>query len=314
MIKLFTHTDLDGVSCGIVLKALEHVYECDKSCDIEYCDYDDVNEKIQSFINDKSYEKYDNIYITDISINKETAELIDETVSEKIILLDHHTTALWLNQYKWANVTEKIINEPTCGSHLLFLHLCNQRRILNTSIVNTLLNFVNDVREYDTWLWHTKYKHDRLIPKLWNDLFLILGRESFIEKALNKIKNNALVLTDSDYKLLHIEHRRIQRYIDEKSKELIVKKIMDYNVGIVFAEQYVSELGNTLSENNPDLDFIMIINPSKSVSYRTSRNDIHLGNDVASLFGGGGHAQSAGSPIGDDTKIKILELILEQGV
>ena len=38
-IKLFTHTDLDGVGCAILAKlAFENV-------DIEYCNYDDINQK-----------------------------------------------------------------------------------------------------------------------------------------------------------------------------------------------------------------------------------------------------------------------------
>lgn len=42
MIKLFTHTDLDGVGCAVVGK---YAYD-DQGISIEYCDYHNVNEKI----------------------------------------------------------------------------------------------------------------------------------------------------------------------------------------------------------------------------------------------------------------------------
>jgi len=72
---------------------------------------------------------------------------------------------------------------------------------------------------------------------------------------------------------------------------------LGHSAGVIFAEQYHSELGNVLAERRPDLDFIIIINPSRTISYRGVRDDIHIGNDIAYVFRGGGHPQSAGSPI-----------------
>ena len=41
MIKLFTHTDLDGIGCAILaMLAYEDV-------EIKYCNYDDINEKVE---------------------------------------------------------------------------------------------------------------------------------------------------------------------------------------------------------------------------------------------------------------------------
>jgi len=50
-VKLFTHTDLDGIGCAIVAKlAFPDV-------NIEYCDYDNVNEKIKQYIETEEYKK-----------------------------------------------------------------------------------------------------------------------------------------------------------------------------------------------------------------------------------------------------------------
>ena len=40
MIKLFTHTDLDGVGCAILAKLA-----FGEEVDISYCNYDDINER-----------------------------------------------------------------------------------------------------------------------------------------------------------------------------------------------------------------------------------------------------------------------------
>ena len=42
MIKLFTHTDLDGIGCAILAKLA-----FGEEVDIEYCDYDNINEKVK---------------------------------------------------------------------------------------------------------------------------------------------------------------------------------------------------------------------------------------------------------------------------
>lgn len=44
-----------------------------------------------------------------------------------------------------------------------------------------------------------------------------------------------------------------------------------------------------------------------TVSYRTVKEDIDLGKDVASLFGGGGHPKAAGSEFSQSIKLKVIE-------
>ncbi|WP_252241567.1 hypothetical protein [Clostridium sp. ZBS18] len=72
-IKLFSHTDLDGYGCNIVAK-----YTIGKGINLE-CEnlnYDNVNERVKEFFNSKECEEYSVVYITDISVNNEVAELI----------------------------------------------------------------------------------------------------------------------------------------------------------------------------------------------------------------------------------------------
>lgn len=75
--------------------------------------------------------------------------------------------------------------------------------------------------------------------------------------------------------------------IENKNKNLIVRDIKGYNVGIVFAERYISELGSRLMELHSKLDFVVIINIDKTISYKTNKNNIDLG-EFAKIYGGGG--------------------------
>ena len=44
MIKLFTHTDLDGVGCAILAK-----FAFSNDVDVEYCNYDDIDSKVEEY-------------------------------------------------------------------------------------------------------------------------------------------------------------------------------------------------------------------------------------------------------------------------
>lgn len=310
-IKLFTHTDFDGIGCAIIGKIV-----FGENVDIEYCDYDDVNEKIKDFVEHQQYLNYDFIYITDISVNTEVSELIENeelctfNLRDRFQLLDHHPTALELNKYEWCKVIVEEDGEKTSGTKLFYNYLSLDIEVnFNEWINDNLFDFAEIVRKYDTYLWKTKY-HD-VHPKMWNDLLYIIGRDNFIEQIVYKIRKSTIEFSDIDLKLLLYKQLEIDKYIEEKSKTIIEKDILGYKAGVVFAESYHSELGNKLAENNPQLDFIVLINPSTSISYRSVKDNINLGKDIASVFGGGGHPLAAGSPLDKNIIDKLIDDIFK---
>lgn len=66
MDKIFTHTDLDGIGCAILAKLYN------PSIEVEYCDYNNINEKICDFLNNNI--PLGDLYITDISVSNEVAK------------------------------------------------------------------------------------------------------------------------------------------------------------------------------------------------------------------------------------------------
>lgn len=289
-VKLFTHIDLDGIGCGIIGNlAFENI-------DIEYCNYNDINEKVQEFIKNNR-DNFDKVFITDISVNEETADMIHKNYQEDselflnhFVLLDHHPTALWLNKYSWCKIQIEDNLEKTCGTEI-FYDLLKKNDCIKYN--ETLDTFVEKVKRYDTWLWKEKY-NDKT-PKVLNDLFYIYGKERFIENMIYKIKNNRGLLSISDFDVINLEQDRIDRYIKSKSEKIIIKELkLDrvYKFGIVTGEQHISEMGNRLAEENPDLDFIAIVN-FNTVSLRTVKDDVNVG-IIAKHFKGGGHPKASG--------------------
>lgn len=323
-IKLFTHTDLDGVGCAI----LAYLAFGRENVDVEYCDYGDIDETVRAFCETGLYRIYDHVYITDISISEDTADYIQSECSKYMRelnwhLFDHHATALGLNKYDWCEVK---VNAPvdsyfkTCGTELfaIYLHEGGAFDHHGSYVINNIDRFVGIVRDYDTWRWKERGK-EGVICKQVNDLFYIYGRDKFIRWASNQIytyreprtvdfDGESLVVLESegysfpwfsemDRTLLEQKQKDIDIYVEEKNKQL-AQKIDEFGnmYGVVFAERYFSELGNRLCEMNPEIAYVAIIDICNGkIHYRTVREDIDVGGEIARSRGGGGHKKAARS-------------------
>jgi oligoribonuclease NrnB/cAMP/cGMP phosphodiesterase (DHH superfamily) len=307
-IKLFTHTDLDGVGCTIVAN---HAFGAE-NVNVEYCDYNEIDNKVRDFVGMMQYKYVDKVFITDISVNKDMAELIDfvtlteAEAKDKFILLDHHATAGWLNKYYWAIVSPiKVVEVPgdphphvnvpvielkTSGTSMLYDYVLDNNYMPDYYDTHV---FVEKVRRWDTWDW--KNIHNDEEAKRLNSLLYLIGREKFVQRFS---ANASIEFTDGEKLLLEVEENKIKKYMEKVSQKIIPVKIENYNAGVVFAEQYISELGNDIAENNPQFDFIVIVNMGGGgISYRRRDGiDIDLG-QVAKAFGGGGHQAAAGSSL-----------------
>lgn len=300
-VKLFTHNDLDGIGCQIVGR-------------LAFDDIDttivrnpqDASKKVAEFVNSGAFTNYDKIFITDISVDEATAELINNLEWElhRFSLLDHHGTAEFLNKYNWAEVSVKGALGKNSGTNMFYeflsMHGFFQREIYR----DALTVFVEKVRRYDTWEWKEDYND--LEASSLNQLFWLLGQSKFVNTFVKRFKNSTIftiregswrqMFSDGDKIVIQIDNDKKESYIDRKEKQMMVKKLFGNKVGVVFAEQYISELGNVLSERHQDLKYIIMIDMgAKRVSYRTTHNDIDLGKEVAKYYGGGGHSKASGS-------------------
>ena len=309
-IKLFTHTDLDGIGCAI----LAYLAFGRENVDIEYCDYSNVNDKVGDFFVKGSPVEYNAVFITDISINNELAIYITNEASEpRVHLFDHHATALGLNKYDWCEVSvmNDTLDIKTSGTELFYTYLRRHEQFdhLSVNVIGNIDEFVDIVRDYDTWRWKELGK-EGIVCKQMNDLFYIYGREVFIDWALDQILTLKFyrgisafpIYSEKDMALLDQKQKEIDTYIEEKNKQLFHRvDEIGHTYGVVFAERYFSELGNRLCELNPDLAYIAMIDISSgTVSYRTIRDDIDVGGEIAHAYGGGGHPKAAGSTFDKD--------------
>ena len=300
---LISHiADLDGISPVILMNLLDIDFE------YELFEIGEINEFIKEKIDSNFFDKYDDIYITDLSVSKDIAlKILNSKYKDKFKLFDHHKSAEWLNEYEFATVTEEVNGFKECGTTLFYQYLI---KTFDNDILKkeNVVTYVECVREEDTWQF-TELKDD---ADNINNLLGFYGNDEFIELYTDKLKNNSKLYFDKyELKIINALNRKKQDYLESFKDKVIIKRVDSYNIGVVFAEQYRSSLGHYIAEIYQDkIDFVAIINFNRHISFRGIKDiDISV---FAEKFGGGGHPKACAMPLPNNIKEKIIEEIFNE--
>lgn len=292
---LYSHNDLDGVGCGIVAK-----YAFGDQVDVRYNSISGLNFQIERYLNRVPLQGNpdDMLIITDLTVNPELEERLDQHVREggQVRLIDHHKSALHFNDYSWAQVDVHHADGRLASATSLLYGYLIANDLVEPS--ETLNQFVEMVRLYDTWEWETE---NNIQAKRLNDLFYMVSLDEFEAKMVDRLRTrNEFSFDEFEEKILDMEEDKIERYIRRKRREMIQTFIGDECVGIVYAESYHSELASELGTSNPHLDYIAILNMGgRKMSLRTIHDHIDV-SEIAMRYGGGGHAKASGCTIGEE--------------
>lgn len=296
--------DIDGLSPVIFLKLIR------EKLDVVLLNANDICPKLHEIIKNQSYKKYDEIFVTDLTLDKKTCELIMSTGdSNKFHTFDHHAFDLSANNYPFGVAISRNddgVNE--CATSLFYKYLVE--RYPETFDNNAIKEYTELVRLNDTWDWAKTNNQD---AKNLSEIHSILGRDNYIETYLDFLKNNKekFYYTDDQKYLLKIEQDRINRYLEETEKTMFHATLCGKRCGIVFAESHRSILGNYLTEKYSHLiDFVVIINMQQGISLRSRTEDVDV-SEIASIYGGGGHVKAAGAPMDNKLKKEVIKMILK---
>lgn len=322
-ILLLTHTDMDGSGPAVLLKLLF------PEINIIHCSNSTMSETIKNNITNSEYaDMYDKIIACDISCSEEDAEIINaHENSRKLILLDHHKSASYLNKYDWAVVAVEYIHNSlrnynrdlanaahSSGTSIMFDYLCcNTEKDVNLSpiLTTTVRKFVNLIAEYDTWDWVTLLDRKSDCERL-NSIFYIYRSEVFERKMTERLKNDEIFLPIDD-ELIEIENSKIDDHLKciakyfKKSTAVINDK--SYSIVHCVCTKYATQTFDLMKTNYPDAD-LYIINYGLGISIRATRSDIDV-SEIVSKFKGGGHFGAGGFTIPYEKQKAYLELALE---
>ncbi|MDE5630459.1 MAG: hypothetical protein K2G03_04955 [Bacilli bacterium] len=289
---LISHTDLDGISCNLLLDLSNVKYDC---YNVEVVE---VTKTLDIILNDES-QKYDQIYITDLTVTKDDYKRLDES-NIPYLVFDHHHTHLYAQDLKNATIRVDEFGHKTCGTELFYNYLKELYPHINTPLI---ASYIELVRQIDT------YTMENDDPRNLGTLLHIYGKNTFLKKMKTRLLKEKETFTFSTFekRYLKIKNDEFDAYCIKKEKELMFYQIKEYKCGVIFCENTdKSELGHRLSRNHPELDAIVIIDTSKSISYRTEREDIDVSR-LASYFGGGGHIKASGSNFNDGHREEIIK-------
>ena len=285
MYHLFTHNDLDGVSCGIIAKLA-----LGEDVVVSYNSIGRLNQSVETFLEQANPD--DILLVTDLSVNEVNEGRISQFVADggKALLIDHHKSSLHLNAHPWATVTVKQEDGKLTSATSLFYEYVVKKNWL--SRFENVEAYVELVRQYDTWEWEANANHT---AKRLNDLFFMFSIEEFEEKITNKLgSDDSFDFDEVEQTLLKVEESRVDRYIKRKKREVYQVTVGPHVAGVVHAESYHSELGNELSKEYSHLDYIAItMVGGKRMSFRTMHDDIDV-SEVAGKYEGGGHQKASG--------------------
>ena len=262
----------------------------------------EVNQNVRD-----NLDKYDEIHVVDLNISEELAEEINknENYKNKIKIFDHHISGINLNKYPFITVIDEKNGRKESGTSIYYNYLkqISDNKILHSKATESLTEYVRLIDTFDF-----KNEEEKENANNIGYLFDILGKDNYIDYFYNYLQTHeTFEYQDQEKLLIKLQKDKVDNYIKRKEAEMFKAKLDNYNVGVIYAESNRSLLGNYLINKHEDLDFIILINVSRSISYRgKDKADLSI---ISQKYGGGGHKNAAGSPLPKDLLNNITKLI-----
>lgn len=318
MIKnvLFTHNDLDGAGCKIIFDLA--MYNTNHIA--FFCANNGpkgINEKVKIAIEDGTIDDNTKVYIADICPSVEMIERL-KAVTKNISIFDHHETAMYANNIEGINaniISHNALGSQECGTSLIYKYfmdktipgLFNDFFTCNSYCYKFLAELVDCIRSYDTYEWKkTNNQNAKRLQTLWQLLKMERFCDHYVQRIYEMEVNKPRIIGDliiPDYNpFIDAKLEYAQEVIDNFSlDDCYIIDVKGYKVALVVKATManISELSYQFLVKNPDIDIMALFSlyDGGTFSFRTIRNDINLGRDIAEPLNGGGHPKAAGATV-----------------
>lgn len=310
---IYHKEDNDGAcSAGLIKTALEHTRE-DESLNINFwgVDYamltDFCERQTPEF--DKMIEKYDEIYLTDMSFNSLWAMNALYKNAKKFVYFDHHASIIEASKTNEFGKADGL-RDTSCSAIL-----CVWKYYFGEDNINPVLQELSD---YDSWQWVNKdYKEDDIFSL--NIGFTIRGKldpEYFACLTSHMINGNTAnwAREEAEARQIGLESLLRQR---EHCKEMIKEwgdltwTVAGHKACALFSqEKFSSKSFISLSDTDIQHGIVFRRKPTGDwvvSAYNVSDDvDFHLGLYLREKWNGGGHKGAAGCTITQEQFINIL--------
>jgi len=285
-VHLITHNDLDGIGCAVVVK---HVYDTVK---VTFAGYESFSKKLDVVLKSKP----DLLIISDIGIQTEDLEKIIKS-GIKWEWVDHHVTSIdkILNEYK-ASI---YVNTGFCATKNMFNWYFTGENKDNKVI--KLRRFCDAVDAWDCWKLQSEHRsHGEFL----NRLTYMHTDDELVNVFLNNLEPwNDEILAVMAHTAEKINKRSVNKMLQNYENQKVFTDPNGNLYRIIISTDNISECGNAALEKWPDLKYVVLINKTNGgVSFRCKKDfDV---SKLASVFGGGGHAQSSGCVLSNEDTVE----------
>lgn len=295
----FTHHDLDGLSCAVIVNKVFDVVKFYSQ------GYGKVDQRMDQCINEKP-DDVNNIIITDLKMSDESL-LKAIQAFKNVIYLDHHLDSVHHEKYASKNFFYKYdhMKSATQLCYDIFIH--NKKN--DSSEMKLFTNLINS---YDLWLTDNKeFTHGVLL----NDLMWNIEPQEYI----NFFSNGMRKLTNDYMKIVKEKHD--QR---ESTLENAMVKSLDSGSKIVLLDS-ATAINFVPTHYEGDVFYIMYINRHGNNAL-SGRVAAHSNVDLNTAFGiitkenpdivksAGGHAHAAGITLQDNFKFNYIAQFIAEKV
>ena len=280
-----THNDMDGIGCNIVLS------NCINKIEHRKASYPTIDNMLRSL----NFDEYDCVIISDIAPEK--LDLIKDLTKEqaaKVILLDHHPTAL-----RHHNPSENnFVYEGKSATHLV-KDFCELVFGYDLGYLEDLVYLIND---YDMW------EHNDPRSKELNMLYYFYWDAKFRTRFFD----GQLEFNEDEVKFF----KKREHAFNELYNALEVFDLESINGCLISCDEFVNDVCEKLLFEE-GYQIIFARNPnSKNVSVRSAIEGCNIGELLKGLEIGGGHPSAGGMHAPDiakfQTNLKLIEKTIFQ--
>jgi oligoribonuclease NrnB/cAMP/cGMP phosphodiesterase (DHH superfamily) len=309
---IICHNDLDGaVSAICIINHIKQKYGPQSKYILAFKTYKNINQFVERVLDDP--ERYNKIFIADISVNA----FIAENFTNNVLLIDHHDTAAELKVFENCKVD---VSGKHCGASLCYKLLLKDQNLK----YEHLTKLVAIARDYDLWL----HKLPNNIAKNMNFIYYKYWGEKFCERFENGFDK----FNQFEKDFIAEKWKGIQEQLDSATFiDLLVDEDAQYHnkVGMYINEDPhivngdVNEVCQYALDVKKYKTIICVIPKRKQLSIRASQEivdkGVHIGKicEDMHVFGftsnGGGHAAAGGANYDTENNLeKLLEVYVDK--
>lgn len=312
LIKIFSHTDLDGFGGPCLLQAVAETMFPDTTFDVSNIKAGTIDERFATWLNnDPAADQFTDVYIMDMTPDSEyTFKLLNENFANHWLVFDHHESeAAARSKYAANSVTPADPSTLPSAASLVWDWLKKQPHFgdLPKERQDELAYVVELIRAYDTWDWQNDPNmadSERQDADNLDQLFWFYPKQHSAEFVAHLMELGWQKYSEQQSLLIRTLNERREHYIKSHLKDLLQTKVDGHQFGVVYASSYVSEIGHRILDSDPKIEGAMIIGPT-SVSLRAD-GKVDVADLAAKYFNGGGHANAAGGRL-TSNPIKVGE-------